>query len=89
MQAGGGQREKETESEAGSKLWAVSTKPNVGLELTNCKIMTWAEVGFLANWTTQAPQQYSIVKILVHYTMKRINHYTYKNLSFRNVYFKF
>ena len=25
-------------------LWAVSTEPNVGLKLTNCEIMTGAEV---------------------------------------------
>ena len=33
----------ETESEAGSKLRAVSTEPNLGLELTNCEIMTELE----------------------------------------------
>ena len=53
---GEGQREKETESKAGSRLWAVSTEPNVGLELTNHEIMTWAEVGRLTDWATQAPQ---------------------------------
>ena len=46
---------RERESEAGSWLWAVSTEPNVGLELTNQEIMTWAEVGILTNWATQAP----------------------------------
>ena len=51
-----GQREGETESEAGSKLWAVSTEPDAGLELTTCKVMTWAEVRRLTDWTTQAPQ---------------------------------
>ena len=37
-----GQREREgdTESEAGSRLPAVSTEPNTGLELTNWEIMT-------------------------------------------------
>ena len=35
-QVGEGQREKLTESAAGSRLRAVSTEPNVGLELTNC-----------------------------------------------------
>ena len=33
MWAGEGQRERETESEAGSRLWAVSTEPDAGLEL--------------------------------------------------------
>ena len=34
------QRQRETEYEAGSRLRAVSPKPGVGLEPTNCKIMT-------------------------------------------------
>ena len=33
------EREGDTESEAGSRFSAVSTEPNVGLELVNCKIM--------------------------------------------------
>ena len=37
----GREREGDTESEAGSRLLAVSTEPNVGLKLTNCE-MTWA-----------------------------------------------
>ena len=41
----GAERERETESEAGSRLWAVSTVPGAGLELTNREIMTWAKVG--------------------------------------------
>ena len=36
----GAEREGDTESEAGSGLWAVSTEPNVGLELMNHEIMT-------------------------------------------------
>ena len=36
----GGGRERGTESEAGSRLRAVSTEPDVGLELTNHEIMT-------------------------------------------------
>ena len=31
------------------------TEPDAGLELMNCEIMTWAEVGRLTNWATQAP----------------------------------
>ena len=34
------EREGDTESEAGSRLKAVITEPDVGLELTDCKIMT-------------------------------------------------
>ena len=39
---GGGkaQRERDTESEVGSRLWAVHTEPDMGLELTNYEIMT-------------------------------------------------
>ena len=54
---GEGQREGDTESEMGSRLWAVSTEPNAGLELTDREIMTWAEVGRLTDWATQAPLQ--------------------------------
>ena len=34
------EREGDTESEGGSRLWAVSTETDVGLELVNCEIMT-------------------------------------------------
>ena len=37
---GAAEREGDTESEAGSRLRAVSTELNVGVELTNRKIMT-------------------------------------------------
>ena len=42
MSRGGAEREREqdTESEAGSMLCAVSTEPDMGLELINCEIMT-------------------------------------------------
>ena len=40
MSRGGAEREGDTESEAGSRLRAVSTEPDVGLELTNHEIMT-------------------------------------------------
>ena len=36
--------DKQTESEAGSRLRAVSTEPNVGFKPTNQEIITWAEV---------------------------------------------
>ena len=51
----GTDREGDIESKAGSRLWAVSTEPDVGLELTNGEIMTWAEVGRLTDGATQAP----------------------------------
>ena len=55
MSGGGAEREGDTESEAGCRLWAVSTEPDAGLKLTNCDIMTWAEVGHLADWAPQGP----------------------------------
>ena len=57
MSGGGAEREGDTESEAGSRLRAVSTGPDAGLELTNREIVTWAEVGRLTDGATQAPQQ--------------------------------
>ena len=39
MSRGGAERDGDTESEAGSRLRAVSTEPDVGLELTNREIM--------------------------------------------------
>ena len=53
---GGAEREADTESEAGSRLWAVNTEPDVGLKLTNRDIMNWAEVRHLTDWATQVPQ---------------------------------
>ena len=53
---GEAQRERgDTESEMGSRLWAVRTEPDVGLEPTNCEIMTWVEVRPLTDWATQMP----------------------------------
>ena len=40
MSEGGAERERDTESEAGSRLQAVSTEPDPGLEPTNYEIMT-------------------------------------------------
>ena len=40
MRRGGAEKEGDTESEAGSRLRAVSTEPNAGLRLVNGKIMT-------------------------------------------------
>ena len=48
------EREGDTEFEAGFRLRAVGTQPDVGLELTECEIMTWAKVGRSTDWVTQA-----------------------------------
>ena len=50
---GDAEREGHTESKAGSRLRAVSTEPDTGLEPVNHKIMTRAEVGRL---TTEPPR---------------------------------
>ena len=54
VQAGEGQRER-GRHKIWSRLWAVSTDPNAGLEPTSREITTWATVGCLTNWATQAP----------------------------------
>ena len=46
---------RDIESEAGSRLWVVSTEPNAGLEPIEHEIMTWAEVSHLTDWATQVP----------------------------------
>ena len=45
--------------EAGSRLWAVSTEPDAGLQPTNREIMIWVEVWGSTDWATQAPQHLS------------------------------
>ena len=55
MSRRGAERLEDTESEAGSRLWAVLTEPNAGLEPINHKIVTWAKVRRLTDWATQAP----------------------------------
>ena len=54
MSGGGAEREGDTKSKASSRLWTVSTETNTGIELTNCENMTWAKVGCLTEWDTQA-----------------------------------
>ena len=41
MSGGGAEREGDTESEAGSRLRAVSTGPDAGLQLPDREIVTW------------------------------------------------
>ena len=54
------EREGDTESKAGSRLWVVSTEPDAGLEPMNREIMTWAEVGHSTDWATQAPRKFNL-----------------------------
>ena len=55
MSMGGAERGGDTESKAGSRLRAVSTECNTGLELINREITTWAKVGCLTDWATKVP----------------------------------
>ena len=55
MSRGGAERERDTESKAGSRLWPVSSESDVGLKLLNHEIMTWVEVRCSTDWATQAP----------------------------------
>ena len=59
------QRERDTESEAGSRFWGVSTDPDEELELTNRELMTWAKVRRLTDWATQAPLQALFYRIFL------------------------
>ena len=61
MSGAGAERQGDTESEAGSRLWAVSTEPDAGLKLTNGEIMTRAEVGRLTDGATQVPQFFTVL----------------------------
>ena len=44
-----GQRKRQTQNPKQAPGSELSAEPNAGLELTNCEIMTWAEVGSLAD----------------------------------------
>ena len=63
VSGGGAEREGDRESEAGSRLWAVSTEPDAGLKVTNHEIMAWAKVGHLTGWATQALQSRIFLKV--------------------------
>ena len=55
VSGGGAEREGDTESVEGSRLWTDSTEPDAGLKLTDREIMSWAEVRRLTDWATQVP----------------------------------
>ena len=57
---------------AGSRLWDVSTEPVTGLEPTNYEIMTWAEVGHLTDWATQAPPWFLSVPQYISYFLYQV-----------------
>ena len=47
-----------------SRLQAVSTEPDAGLELTNWEIMIWAKAGRLTDWATQALLNETFIRII-------------------------
>ena len=53
-ECGVAERDEDTDSEAGPRLWVVSTEPNAGLKFKNHETMTWAKVRRLTDWATQA-----------------------------------
>ena len=61
----GAEREGDTESKAGSRLWAVSTEPDVELGMKDHEIMIWAKVRALTDWATQAPH----LSIVIAYSL--------------------
>ena len=63
MSGEGAEREGDTEYEAGSRLWAVSTEPYTGLKPTNSDIMTWAGVRSLTDWATRRPRVHILLPI--------------------------
>ena len=67
MSKAGAEREGNTESEAGSRLWAVGTEPDEGLEPAHHETKTFAEVGGLTDWAIQVLQKEIISK--VHFWM--------------------
>ena len=50
------QREMQTQNLKQGPGSEQSAQPDAGLELTDREIMTWAKVGRLTDWATQAPQ---------------------------------
>ena len=65
---GGGERDTHihTESEAGSRLSAVSTEPDAGLKPTNREIMAWAKVRRSPDKATQFPHLGHFISFLPH-----------------------
>ena len=66
--------ERETGSEVGSRLWAVSAEPDMGLELTDCEIMTWAK-GTPTNWAIQAPLFVLLMWYIMLVDLGILNHF--------------
>ena len=71
----GGDRE-DRESKVGSTL--ISTKLDMGLELRNCEIMTWAEVRCSTDWAMKEPHPcFNFKAVLKRYVYTYFHVYTY------------
>ena len=75
---GGKETDRQTDRQKGipSRIHPVSTEPDLGLDFTNCEIMTWAEIRVrrLTEWATQVPPVlflYNIWSIWSHYFICR------------------
>ena len=64
MSGGGAEREGDTESKAGSRLWAVSTEPDAGLELT---ARSWPELK-LDTQPTEPPRRPFFFFLIEHFS---------------------
>ena len=62
---GGAERERDTESDTGSRLRDVNTEPDPGLEPMKRGIMTWAKVRRLTDQATQVPLLLLFLNILI------------------------
>ena len=67
QQGRGRERGGDTESEAGSRLRAVSIEPDAELKRMGHKIMTWAKAGRLTDWATQAPDSPRFTKVFIEF----------------------
>ena len=81
MSGGGAEREREAESEAGFRLWAVNTEPDAGLKLVNHEIMTRAEVRLSTDWAIQAPQNAEFKHCFVWFRNSWFSFYTPQQVS--------
>ena len=63
----GAERKGDTESRAGSRLWAVSTAQSL-MQGSNALTVTWAEVRHLTDWDSQAPREMKFSKSFKHVT---------------------
>ena len=104
VQAGKTGRKEDTElnQAPGSWLLAISTQPNMELELTNSEILTRAKVRPFTDWATQAPQihyfsyvshnctqleyTYHMAQVMIQHDLE--NKFSYRNLWPRVYFYK-